>query len=114
MESSRQQKNHSLEMVTMEEIEEKSPEWLITDYIPRYQITTLAGDGGAGKTTIWCDIAAAVSSGNPCFLEVGIPEEFSKADPGTVLFFSSEDSAEYTLRSRLRKAGAGIGEYTFH
>ncbi|MDU7706304.1 MAG: bifunctional DNA primase/polymerase [Clostridium sp.] len=104
----RQQKNHSLEMLTMEEVEEKSPEWLITDYIPRYQITTLAGDGGAGKTTIWCDIAAAVSSGNPCFLDAGIPEDFSKADPGTVLFFSSEDSAEYTLRSRLRKAGAAL------
>ncbi len=104
----RQQKNYSLAMVTMEEVEEKSPEWLITDYVPRYQITTLAGDGGAGKTTIWCDIAAAVSSGKPCFLERGIPEDFIKSEPGTVLFFSSEDSAEYTLRSRLRKAGAAL------
>ena len=48
----RQQKNHSLEMVAMDSAEEKSPDWLIADYIPRYQITSLAGDGGSGKTTV--------------------------------------------------------------
>lgn len=41
----RQQKNNSLEMVTMDSAQEKEPDWLITGYIPRYQITSLAGDG---------------------------------------------------------------------
>ena len=68
----------------------------------------MAGDGGAGKTTAWCDIAGSVSSGRPCFLERAIPEDFAVREPGKVLFFSSEDSPEYTLKSRLIKAGANL------
>lgn len=98
----------NLQLISMEEVEEKTPEWLIPGYIPRYQITTLAGDGGAGKTTIWCDIAAAVSSGKRSFLERCIPEEFVHTEPGKVLFFSSEDSFEYTLKYRLVKSGANL------
>ena len=67
----------------------------------------LAGDGGAGKTTIWCAIAAAVSSGSQCFLNQDNPF-VEKVEPGKVLFFSSEDSAEYTLKGRLRRAGAKL------
>ena len=99
---------HSLNMLSMDNVEEKTPEWLIAGYIPRHQITVMAGDGGAGKTTAWCDIAGSVSSGRPCFLERAIPEEFAMREPGKVLFFSSEDSPEYTLKSRLIKAGANL------
>ena len=28
----------------------KEPEWLVPGYIPRYGITTIAGEGGVGKT----------------------------------------------------------------
>ena len=105
----RQQKNHSLEMVTMELAEEKEPDWLITDYMPRYQITSLAGDGGSGKTTVWCSIAAAVSSGNRSFLLDGmVPSDFAKCNPEKVMFFSAEDSFEYTLKRRLRENGANL------
>lgn len=86
--------------MNLEETEEKTPEWLISGYIPKRKITVLAGDGGAGKTTIWCAIAAAVSSGQPCFLDQDNPF-LDQAEPGKVLFFSSEDSAEYTLRGRI-------------
>lgn len=89
----------------MDKVEEKEPEWLISDYMPKNQITILAGDGGAGKTTIWCAIAAAISSGKPSFLDQGNPFD---RDPDKVLFFSSEDSAEYTLKGRLRHAGAKL------
>ena len=58
----------SLNMVSMEDIEEKPPEWLIPNYIPKRNITTMAGDGGSGKTTVWCEIAASISAGRPCFL----------------------------------------------
>ncbi|WP_455649104.1 bifunctional DNA primase/polymerase [Enterocloster citroniae] len=94
-------------LVSMDTVEEKEPEWLVTDYIPRGQITVLAGDGGSGKTTVWCSIAAAVSSGGQCFLNQDNP--FAKnCVPGRVLFFSSEDSAEYTLKGRLRRSGAKL------
>lgn len=99
---------HRLDMLSINDVEEKIPEWLISGYIPRHQITVMAGDGGAGKTTAWCDIAGSVSSGRPCFLERAIPEDFAVREPGKVLFFSSEDSPEYTLKSRLIKAGANL------
>ncbi|SHO46808.1 AAA domain-containing protein [Anaerocolumna xylanovorans DSM 12503] len=100
----------NLDMVTMDTASEKDPHWLITDYMPRYQITSLAGDGGSGKTTVWCAIAAAVSSGKPCFLLDGknIPIEFKEGEPQKVMFFSAEDSFEYTLKRRLRKNGANL------
>lgn len=97
-----------LTLVSMSQIEEKTPEWLIPDYMPRGQITILAGDGGAGKTTIWCAIAGAVSSGTKCFLNHEDPFVGVGQKPGKVLFFSSEDSAEYTLRRRLRQCGATL------
>lgn len=100
-------KKGPVNLVSMDTVEEKEPEWLVTDYIPKGQITVLAGDGGSGKTTIWCSIAAAVSSGGPCFLNQDNP--FTKnCAPGRVLFFSSEDSAEYTLKGRLRRSGAKL------
>lgn len=102
----RQQKNNSLEMVTMDSAQEKEPDWLITGYIPRYQITSLAGDGGSGKTTVWCALAAAVSSGKKSFLEDFLPEDCGGGKPQKVMFFSAEDSFEYTLKRRLRKNGA--------
>lgn len=94
-------------ILTMDSVEEKESEWLIPQYIPRGQITALAGDGGSGKTTTWCGIAAAVSSGNKVFFDT-VPEDFAKCEPQKVLFFSSEDSIEHTLRARLRKAGADL------
>ena len=99
----------NVKMTTIDNVEEKEPDWLITNYIPRYQITSLAGDGGSGKTTVWCSLAAAISSGSSSFLtEEMVPEDFGAAKPEKVMFFSAEDSAEYTLRRRLRKNGANL------
>lgn len=104
----RQSKNHSLEMVAMDGAEEKSPDWLISDYMPKYQITSLAGDGGSGKTTVWCALAAAVSSGKKSFMESFLPDDWGNGAPAKVMFFSAEDSFEYTLKRRLRKNGAKL------
>ena len=72
------------------------------------KILAIVGPTGAGKTTIWCNIAAAVSSGKRSFMEEKIPEEFSDTEPGVVLFFSSEDSFEYTLKKRLKSNNANL------
>lgn len=55
-------------LICMADVEEKEAEWLISGYIPKGNITILAGDGGSGKTTTWCGIAAAVSAGKRVFL----------------------------------------------
>lgn len=99
-------KKHSLDMDAMDRVQEKAPDWLIMDYMPKYQITSLAGDGGSGKTTVWCALAAAVSSGNKTFIESFLPDDWGGGIPQKVMFFSAEDSYEYTLKRRLRKNGA--------
>lgn len=44
-------------------VEIKEPEWLIPGYIPKYGITTIAGEGGVGKTSLWCSIVASITTG---------------------------------------------------
>lgn len=105
-----------VQLTTMADISEKEPEWLISGYIPRGQITFLAGDGGSGKTTVWCALAAAISAGKKTFLEAFIPDEIDRANPRVpqkVLFFSAEDSVEMTLKRRLRKNGANLNNIFF-
>lgn len=47
----------------------KPAEWLIYGHVPKGQITMVTGDGGVGKTALWCNIAAAISNGKLCFFE---------------------------------------------
>ena len=85
---------------TLDQFEQKEADWLFQGYIPKGQITTLASDGGIGKTSLWISLAAAVSSGKPCFLDGAARE------PGKVLFMSTEDSVRVVLKKRLLAAGA--------
>ncbi len=89
---------------TMAEIEEKAAEFLVPGFIPRGTITTLVGDGGVGKTAVWCAIAAAISRGDqPFFVQDEIlPGEWTIGAAGNVLVFSGEDSAEHVLKKRLK------------
>lgn len=102
-------KPKSLKMVSMANAEEKEPEWLIKGYIPKFQIATMAGDGGSGKTTVWCALVAAVSSGRrPFLLDGDSLSSLFTGEPQKVLFFSAEDSYEHVLKRRLRKNGANL------
>ena len=49
----------------------KEPEWLVPGYIPRYGITTIAGEGGVGKTSIWCSLVASITTGKNSFFAGG-------------------------------------------
>ena len=94
-------------LLSLDEVEEKEIAWLVPGYLPRGQVCIMAGDGGSGKTSCWCSLAAAISTGKKVFFDQ-TPDEFAEAEPQKVLFFSSEDSVEYVLRARLRKAGANL------
>lgn len=87
---------------------ERSPEWLIEGYIPKKEITVMAGDGGVGKTFVWCAIAAAISSGRKPFLLNNLFPDDSGREPQKVMYFSSEDSNEAVLLPRLRASGAEL------
>ena len=95
------------ELICMADVEEKEIEWLVPGYIPKAHIAVLAGDGRTGKTTIWCGIVSALSSGNKVFFE-DVPDEFIKRTSEKILFFSTEDSAEYTLGAKFRKNNANL------
>lgn len=98
-----------LDMLSLNDIEEKMVDWLVLDYIPKGQITILAGDGGSGKTLVWCEIAASISNGDECFLTKSMtPNVFFKDTPQKVMFFSAEDSIEAVIKPRLRRSGANL------
>lgn len=102
-------KELSSSLLSMDIAQEEEPEWLIRGYVPKYQITSMVGDGGSGKTTAWCSLVAEISSGKRPFL-LGQPSglDLYEFNPQKVLFFSAEDSYKYVLRKKLRLGGANL------
>ena len=88
----------------LDSFEEQEAEWLVDELIPKGQITTLASDGGVGKTTTWISLVAAISAGQNCFLD---PEGYER-EPQRVAFLTTEDSVRKKLKRRLREAGADM------
>ena len=89
---------------TLDEFEEEEASWLVDKLIPKGQITLIGSDGGTGKTTIWCDLIAARSSGRCCILD---PSGF-EMEPQRVAFLTTEDSVKKKLKKKLRLAGANM------
>lgn len=81
-------------------VKAKEVEWLWEPYIPVGMVTLVTGDPEAGKGWVTMDIAASVSQGR------GLPGDDREREKGRVLFFSAEDSPEYTLLPRLQKQKA--------
>lgn len=86
------------------EFQEEEAKWLVPGWIPAGQITLMAADGGVGKTTLWCNIIAAISNGTGCVLD---PPGHTR-DPQKVTFLTTEDSVRKKLRKKLRIAGANM------
>ena len=84
------------------DFEEQEAEWLIDGWIPAGQITLFASDGGVGKTTIVCEIAAALSSGKACMLD----KPGTHREPQRVLILTTEDSISKKLKRKLHRLGA--------
>lgn len=88
----------------LQSFQEEEAKWLIPGWIPEGQIALLAADGGIGKTTLWCHVIAALSSGTVCVLD---PPGFTR-EPVKVMFLTTEDSVRKKLRKKLRLAGADM------
>lgn len=93
-------KNKHYHVKKLSEVEEKPIEWLITNYIPKNEITVLCGEGSIGKGFIVGAIACALSSGKQVFFES--EEEYLKQNrqPQKVLFISSEEDSSRTLKGK--------------
>ena len=81
-------------------------EWLWTGWLPKGYITILAGETGAGKSTILADIAARITTGAPWPGEYDCPNAWRK--PERVLWLGSEDSIEEMTVPRLVACGADL------
>lgn len=98
---------------TLDEFEEKDIEWLIPGYVPKEQITIVAGTGGVGKTSVWVSLVADLSSGKATVFEKGSDTaQYVQRKPLHVMFFSGEDTVEHVLRKKLRQEGAILKNIT--
>ncbi len=88
----------------LSEYQEEEAEWIVPGWIPKGQISLIAADGGIGKTTLWCHIIAALSSGSTCILD---PPGFTR-EPMKITFMTTEDSVRKKLHKKLRLAGANM------
>lgn len=93
---------------SIEQFETKKVDWLIDGYIPKNQITIIGGDGGSGKTSIWCSLVAAFSTGRASIFEEYIAGDVVKDPERKVLFFSSEDTISEVLKPRISKYKANF------
>jgi hypothetical protein len=81
-------------------------EWLWTGWIPKGYITLMAGETGAGKSTILGDVTSRVTTGAPWPGEYDCPNAWRK--PERVLWLGSEDSIEEMTVPRLTACGANL------
>src|ERR1700687_1491631 len=52
-----------LDVVCMADVKPSSIDWLWQNWIALGKVSVLAGDGGRGKSTILCDLAARATTG---------------------------------------------------
>ena len=83
------------------DIESRVVNWLWQDYLAQGSFHLVAGAPATGKTTLAIDFAAVVSSG-------GYWPDGTRAEQGSVVIWSGEDSPEHTLVPRLIAAGADL------
>ncbi|MCD7871724.1 MAG: bifunctional DNA primase/polymerase, partial [Clostridiales bacterium] len=89
--------------VKLSDVEEKEIEWLIEDYFPKNCISLIVGDGGVGKTFVWCDILSALSNGTYTFFENKNYFDFHPRKPMKVMYFSGEDDTASVINCRMSK-----------
>jgi len=77
-------------------------EWLIPGLIPKGELSSIAGPGGIGKSTVIQDFV--------CKLTNGARFNGSSLEQGEVLILSFEDSPSKVMRPRLERAGAKINK----
>jgi hypothetical protein len=89
---------------TLGAVRPRSIDWLWIGWIPKGYITLLAGETGAGKSTVLADIMARLTTGEPW------PGDDSDARrlPERVLWLGSEDSVEEMLVPRLIASRANL------
>jgi hypothetical protein len=84
------------------DVQMQAIEWLWTGWIPKGYITLLAGETGAGKSTVLADMTARVTTGTPW------PGEDQRRTPARVLWLGSEDGIEDMTIPRITACGGNL------
>lgn len=85
----------------LNEFPESTLQWLWRHFISLSGVTLLESFPGCYKTSIFCDLAARITTGRP------MPLSIDAQPPGSVAILNAEDSRE-SLMTRLKLAGADI------
>jgi putative DNA primase/helicase len=96
----------TVELVSAESIIPQPIEWTWPGWLARGRLHILAGQPGAGKTTLALEFAAIISSG-------GVWPDGGQAKPASVVIWSGEDDPADTLVPRLLAAGANLQRVHF-
>ena len=86
----------------MADVKPSAIEWLWQNWVAVGKVHVLAGEGGRGKSTILCDLAARTSAGNKW------PDAATAGRAGSVIILAAEDDIADTLAPRLMAAGADM------
>ncbi len=88
-----------LKILTMEEIQTESVQWLWNPFIALGKITLVQGDPGVGKSTAVLAIAADLTNG-------ALPFGSGISAPASVIYQTAEDGYADTVKPRLQRLGA--------
>ncbi|MBR5512978.1 MAG: AAA family ATPase [Ruminococcus sp.] len=89
-----------MQLISLDEIQSSSTQWLWEPYIPLGKITIIQGDPGEGKTSLMLSLATVLSRGY-------LPNvEDKKFEPFEVLYLNAEDDYRDTIKPRLEAAKA--------
>ena len=91
-----------LEVICMADVKPSEIEWLWPNWIAIGKVSVLAGEGGRGKSTILCDLAARTTTGDRW------PDAAAASLPGGVIILAAEDDVEDTLAPRLMAVSADM------
>jgi len=91
-----------LEVVCMADVRPCAIEWLWQNWVAVGTVHVLAGEGGRGKSTILCDLAARTTMGDKW------PDAAVASKAGGVIILAAEDDIADTLAPRLIAAGANM------
>ncbi|WP_347265201.1 AAA family ATPase [Nitrobacter sp.] len=91
---------------SLSEFETRKIRWLFPPFIPRGLITTVAGDGEAGKSSFIYDIFARVTTGQPMPQFGDVPQH--RVPRGKIIVLSKEDDPGLMIKPRMEAAGADM------
>jgi putative DNA primase/helicase len=91
-----------LDVVCMADVKPASIEWLWPNWIAIGKVSVLAGEGGRGKSTILCDLAARTTASDRW------PDGAVASPAAGAIILAAEDDVGDTLAPRLLAAGADM------